>query len=421
MGGGGTAGGRWTTAASRSMRLGEAAHGREGSSAGLRFPWTSRRLARAADKWAHQVLRVRAIRDGGGIIRRLISLALGVACVVAVPSRAGAADVHDTAASWHVVSSVLAHSGPGFSSFTAVTAQTTTSAWAFESTASASHPIAAWKLTGSTWAKVAFPENDGASVVAATGKSPTSVFAATSRGTLLTWGGAEWRPVSKFAAISDIAATGAGDLWVSGRRTPSRASAGLWHLVDGVWHHASVTAYGAIDAVSDDAIFSVTSTSVEEFVGNGWKSTSLAALLPAKQPLCQLPSLDSVVALTSSDLWVTAQGGCQDFGGPFRLLHGVGSSWSVAADRGLGRGVAYRAGGGSLWIPTDVQGNWTMLRLSHGTLTTVALPMNSGGDQLELLGGVATPPGSSASIAVGSLETGGNFNGSRGVILRYGT
>jgi hypothetical protein len=190
-------------------------------------------------------------------------------------------------------------------------------------------------------------------------------------------------------------------------------------LEHGIWKHASTSSYGAIDASSDSAIFSVTNSAIEEFTGKTWHTTSLAALLPAKQPLCQDPGLTSVDALTPTDVWVTAAGNCQDFSGPFRLLHFVRSTWSIAADREDARGSAFGAGDGSLWIPTKAFaciGCTAMLHLAAGQLTQVPLPLKN-----QTITSIATPPGSTASIAVGWTLNGNNFRNLRGVILRYGT
>jgi hypothetical protein len=351
-----------------------------------------------------------------------IVAAAAAASLVIAATNVGASEAPRTQASWQVVEQVLANSGPNPDFFTAVTAQTPTSAWAFESTASKTAPIVAWRLRGSTWSRVEFPETYGSSVVAATGATPSGVYVATSKGALLTWSHSTWALVAKFVGIDAVDAPRAGDLWVNGRRTSSRATGGLWQLENGVWRHRSADSYGAIDAVSDTAIFSVTRAAVEEFNGSRWQATSLAALLPAKQPLCQSPQLDSVEAFTPTDVWVTAQGGCQDFTGPFRLLHFVRSRWSIAADREEGEGTAYPGGEGSLWIPTrEFGGSARMLRLAAGRLTLVSLPL---GRQELAITGIATPQGSTDSIAIGWTIKCQAFScdgqAMRGVILRYG-
>lgn len=350
---------------------------------------------------------------------RFTAATAALSLAVAGVGVAGASASPRTQASWHVVDQVFAHSGPTPDSFTAVTAQTPSSAWAFESTASKTAPIVAWRLAGSTWSKIAFPETDGSTVSAATGATPSSVYVATSRGALLTWTGVTWTLVSKFVAINDIAATGAGDVWVTGRRTTSAASGGLWHLYRGTWRRASIHFYGAIDAASDTAIFSVTDRAIEDFNGVSWHITSLAAFLPPKQPLCQVPGLTSVDAMTPTDVWVTAAGNCQDFSGPFRLLHFVHSRWFIAANRQVARGAAYSGGDGSLWIPTKAFaciGCTAMLHLEAGRLTQVPLPLNN-----QTISDIATAPGSKASIAVGWTLNGTDAQNMRGVILRYGT
>jgi hypothetical protein len=354
-------------------------------------------------------------------LSRMSAATAVVSLVVAVSGVVGATpEAPRTGASWRVVQQVFADPGPGPSSFTAVTAQTPTSAWAFEETASKTTPIVAWKMTGSAWSKVVFPKIYGSVVNSATGTTPSSVYVATARA-LLTWSGTQWKLVSKFLDISDIDATGAGDLWVTGRRTTSKASGGLWHLDHGLWTQRSTHFYGSIDAASDSAIFSVSQTAVQEFDGLSWKVTSLAALLPAKQPLCQDPGLTSVDALTPTDVWVTAAGNCQDYSGPFRLLHFVRGTWSIAADRAAARGYAFPAGDGSLWIPTKAFaciGCTQMLHLAAGQLTQVPLPLGKQGVTLE---DGTTAPGSTTSIAVGWTLKGSNFQAMRGVILRYGT
>lgn len=355
-------------------------------------------------------------------MRRLMRVTLAAAAIsliVAGTGAVGASDASHAKASWHLVSQVFANAGPTPDEFTAVTAQTAASAWAFESTGSKSSPVVAWKLTGSSWSKVAFPETYGDEVNAATGTTPSHVYVATSTGALLTWTGSTWSLVAKFVNIGDLAATGAGDVWVTGRRTTARDSGGLWHLYRGSWTQPSTHFYGPIDAFSDAAIFSVTNTAVEEFDGTSWRSTSLAALLPPKQPLCQGPGLTGIEALTPTDVWVTAAGNCQDFSGPFRLLHYVHSTWSIAAEREVARGPVISGGDGSLWIPTKAfacTGCTVMLHLAAGTLTQVPLPLKN-----QTFEDMVTPPGSTASIAVGWTLNGNNAENLRGIILRYGT
>lgn len=358
------------------------------------------------------------IRTGRFLAAAAVLAGVGAASTGVV----GASGAPRGAASWHLVAEVFANSGDRPSSFEAVVAMTPTSAWAFETTGSKTAPLVAWKVTGSSWSKVAFPEDYGSDVVNAVRATSTSVYVATSGGALLTWSGTSWSLVSKFAAITDIAATGAGDVWVNGRRTTSRATRGLWHLSHGVWTHASVQSFGSLDAVSDTAIFSVTDSAVKEFDGSRWLTTSLVPLLPPKQPLCPDPGLTSIEALTPTDLWVTAAGNCQDFSGPFRLLHYVRSAWSIAADRQVAHGYAFAAGDGGLWIPTRAfacTGCTQMLHLAHGRLTQVALPLPASKGGVTLDAG-STAPGSTASIAVGWTLSGSNFQEIRGVILQYG-
>lgn len=356
-------------------------------------------------------------------MRQVLRLfAFGGAVSLALMSAAtGASGVSRERPSWNLAAGVLASSGPGPDDFTAVTALTATSAWAFETTASKAAPIVAWRLTGSTWSRASFPERYGSEITAATRASATTAYVATSGGALLMWTGATWALVGRFDSIVDVGATGAGDVWVTGRRFRSPASGGLWQLDHGSWRHRSPRYYGhTIDAVSDSAIFSVTNEAIEEFNGTSWRITSLSALLPPKQALCPEPGLTSVDALSATDVWVTAAGNCQDFSGPFRLLHLVHSTWTIAADRNEARGYAFSAGGGSLWIPTKAfacVGCTVMLHLAAGRLTQVSLPLGKQGVTIE---DGSTAPGSTASIAVGWTLKGTNFSEMQGVILRYG-
>jgi hypothetical protein len=362
-------------------------------------------------------------------MRRFSKLSAAVAAlslIVATAGVVGASESPRTSASWHDVGQVLADSGPDPSFFTALATLTATSAWAFESTASKTEPIVAWRLVGSTWSKVAFPEIYGSSVVVATRSTRASAYAATSKGALLEVTGATWTLVSKFQNITDIDSTGPGDLWVTGHRTVAPASGGLWHLDGGTWTHSSTRSFGNLDAASDTAIFGLTNTAVEEFNGTQWKGTSLAAFLPAKKPLCQVPGLTDLIALTPTDVWVTAAGNCQDSSGPFRLLHLVRSTWSIAAVRQDARGGAFSAGNGGLWIPTKAfscVGCTVMLHLYRGQLTQVPLPLPKQGVTIDVI--ATAPGGSTASIAVGWTLKCENFscngNRMRGVILRYGT
>lgn len=334
---------------------------------------------------------------------------LGVASIGPAAIAAARASVPH-AARWHVSLKVA---GPGSPGFTAVTATSGTSAWAFE-TQSGKVP-AAYRFNGSSWARHTLPASKDDFITSASSSSVSNVWAFTFEGQVLRYNGHSWGKVRKFGKPINAGLTvGPGNAWVFG-------PPGTWHFNGHRWKHlTSVKGLEGASALSAGSIWAYGSTSVAHWNGSSWKKTSVAKLLPKNTQLSR-SFVAGIYAASAHSVYAIASGGRQDEGGPLVLLHYNGSAWSrVATNTKLGGPAGVAADGqGGLWIPvvTGVPGSASMEHFSGGKLTGAALPVSP---PHLFLSGAGAAKHSVAALAVGFTRTSFNATTSTAVILRFG-
>jgi hypothetical protein len=141
--------------------------------------------------------------------------------------------VASLAGSWHTALTVK---NPNFPSFTAVTAVSSTSAWAFESTDGQPAKPVAYRLTGSTWARRAFPGRTGEDIIAATSSASDNVWAFTDKHRALRYNGHAWTASHTFTkAIGSGLAISRTDVWVFGEPFVPGSGLGSWHYNGSRW------------------------------------------------------------------------------------------------------------------------------------------------------------------------------------------
>ena len=339
---------------------------------------------------------------------------------MASAARGSPAAVKPPLAAWHLAKTVP---GSNFPRFSAVTATSAGSAWAFEAFGGAPIKPVAYQLTGSTWARQAFPGKRGEEVVAAASSSPTNVWAFTSDHRALRFNGHGWSAMKTFSkAIGSGLALSRSDVWVFGEPYEPGAGLGSWHFNGKAWTR-SATGNGLLgaSAVAPDDIWAFGFTKVANWNGHAWTATSVASVLPPDSQLCD-SHLTGIWAQSARSVWAIGTGGCQDQGGPFVLLHYNGTSWSrVAKINALGAPMAIVPDGmGGAWIPvlTGFPGDGSMEHLTSGTLSPVRLPI--GPLHLALLG-AATGPHTTAALAVGYSRRSFSASTTTAVILRFGS
>jgi hypothetical protein len=284
------------------------------------------------------------------------------------------------------------------SEFTSVVAVSPTTVWAFESSGTVTTKPSTWELQGSHWTQRSFPGLTSETLKGAA-SSATDVWAFTSMGRMFRWTGTRWSGVATFRSIDADLVLGPRDIWVFGQ--PHHQPAGAWHFNGVRWRRFGPLAPEAVSAVSSTDIWAVTSHAVEHWNGSSWTSTSLAGLLPANTLLCH-STVDGVLATSPTSVWASASGGCQDFGGPFVLLHFNGASWTrllVSWQLGHADGMA-PDGSGGIWIPvgTGSPSEGSMARYADGRLSTVPLPYGRSHIGFD---GVSTVPGATETFASG--------------------
>jgi hypothetical protein len=302
-------------------------------------------------------------------------MAAGIAGLLAIAG-AGAASAAASAATgpqWHIVKSVKTSSG----AFTAVVATGKATGWAFGGNNPGTAPTA-WELAGGKWTHVAFPGLKTENVVYAAATSPANVwaFASTVFGTqsrVLRWTGSKWSAVKTLkGGITGATVLGTLDVWVYGP--------GVWHYNGHAWTQVNKT-FGGGSALSDTSVWAYTTTSVEHWNGRSWSATSVKALLPAKM-LLNNPSIIGILAVSATNVWVVGNGGAEDQGGPFVVLHYDGSKWRRLAEGGEGYGAGQQFsldGSGGLWIPmpgSDGEPS-AMLHYTDGKLKTITMPQKA--------------------------------------------
>lgn len=321
------------------------------------------------------------------------------------------------AAAWRIAKTVP---GKNFPTFTAVTATSASSAWAFEA-ASGKKP-AAWQLSGATWAKRPFPGKSSEAVVSAGSSSSRNVWAFTT-GRALRWNGSTWSVIRKFTkAIGSGLVISRSDVWVFGSPFAPGTGLGSWNYNGHKWtqRRSGRGLFGA-SALSPASIWAYGSKNVAHWNGHTWTRTSVASLLPPNTPVCG-SGLSGIDAISARSVWAIGTGGCQDQGGPFVLLHYNGAAWSrIALLKNLGAPQAIIGDGrGGLWLPvlTGFPGDGSMEHYSHGSLSSVHLPI---GPLHLALFGAAIGRHTTAALAVGYSRKSFTASTTTAVILRFGT
>ena len=334
---------------------------------------------------------------------RVLGLAAGVTglvvCAAATATATAIAATVPPAPAWHVVKAV-ASGGNG--DFTSVVATGKTTGWAFDGLGANKGP-AAWRWSGSTWTRVAFPGKAGEEVIAAAAASPSDVwafdndiFGASSR--VLRWNGRTWSAVRSFAAgVSGVSVLAGNDVWVFGYpSSPGVPALGVWHYNGRTWAHVSKTLQGG-SALAWNNVWAYGGTSVQHWNGARWIGTSVRGLLPAalKNHLNN-PGVTGILALSATSVYAVGNGNLQDEGGPTAVLHYNGHLWSKVASGQFGYGAGQQLstdGSGGLWLPMPgvMSQPSSIVRYSGGKLTRAVLPVAA---TKIYLGSIARVPGS---------------------------
>jgi hypothetical protein len=359
--------------------------------------------------------------------RRAVAAAAAAALGLTGVASATTAASAQTAASpsWQIVKQVHGGVQPDF---TAVVAVGKTGGWAFDQ---GSTPTA-WKRSGSTWTRVAFPGKKNESVVAAGESSATNVWAFTDgSGTpsrALRWNGHGWAAERSFSGqIGGAVVLSRDDVWVFGEPIFPGTGLGSWHYNGHTWSHVS-SGHGLQggSGLSASSIWAFGGTSVAHWNGHTWKRTSVKGLLPARTQL-NSPSVTAIYAESASSVWAIGNGNDEDDGGPLVILHDNGHGWSRAPLGGptgefAGSGVLGQVasdGHGGLWIPMPGPegGPSALLHYSGGHLSTPKLPGGASKIDVE---SIAAIPGTTGALAGGFTHKAGNLGVDVvGVILQY--
>jgi hypothetical protein len=350
------------------------------------------------------------------------AVALGLTGVVS----ASAASAQTAASpSWQIVKQV--HGG-GQPDFSAVVAVGKTGGWAFDQ---GSTPTA-WKRSGSTWTRVAFPGKKNETVIAAKASSATNVWAFTdgfgSPSRALRWNGHTWAAERSFSGqIGGAVVLSRDNVWVFGEPVAPGSNLGTWHFNGHTWTKvASGHGLNGGSSLSASSIWAFGGTSVAHWNGHTWKRTSVKGLLPARTEL-NGPSVTAIYARSATSVWAVGNGNDEDDGGPLVILHYNGHAWSRAPLGGptghyAGSGVLGQVssdGHGGLWIPMPGPegGASALLHYSGGRLSTPNLP---GGATKIDVESIAAIPGTTGALA-GGFTHAANNPGVRdvAVILQY--
>jgi len=328
----------------------------------------------------------------------------------------------DAQASWHIIEQV--HSGSD-GQFTAVTAVGSDGGWAFNGIGGPT----AFERSGPAWSQVPFPKVSG-QVIAAGATSPDNVWAFTddlAGSSVLCWNGSTWTVMRTFSRqIGGAAVVAADDVWVFGMPYIPGAYLGAWNYNGHAWTPVS----GGSDleggsGLSPSDIWAFDGADVAHWNGSAWTRTSVASLLPARNPL-NGPAVTGVYAQSADSVYAVGNGNEQDEGGPIVLLHYNGRTWSKVAEGDFGLGTQPLQqiapdGHGGLWIPmpgVDGQNSY-LLHYSGGMLTPVTLPVPSSKISID---SVARIPGTTNVLAGGFTHAAGNDGGNVvSVLLEYGS
>jgi hypothetical protein len=342
----------------------------------------------------------------------LPAAALAASAASGTPGRVSAGPARPAATpSWKVVKTVR---GSGNLAFTAVTATSRHSAWAFEATSS--KPVA-WRLSGSRWTRASFPGMVGETVVSVASTSADDVWAASNgtRSRVLSWNGRTWAVTGSFpVGLGDVVPLSRRDAWVFGSGRAWRYNGHHWSRV----RSGNGLSYGS--ALSPGSIWAIGVTDVAHWNGRTWSRTSVARLLPTcREHLCS-PSLSSIYAQSPTSVWAVGTGNRQDIQGPTVLLHFNGHRWRRAAlnDTAGNPGQVIPDGTAGLWISNYwYEAGSRMLHYSAGHLRLLPLPAISG--RTLQVQAMAAVPGVPRAIGVGTTfpTKGGAYQ--TAVILAY--
>jgi hypothetical protein len=277
-----------------------------------------------------------------------------------VPAAASAA----TGPSWSVV-------GPAAVSgtFSAVTSlqygNSITTKWAFATTADetnfAGYP-SVWSQTGTaSWARQDLSgAAPGEVFVSATAISPTDVlaFSALPGGTGREWqfNGNTWKVVKSFdAPIGGASVTGPANVWVFGGASALK-QLGVYHYNGATWTKVASTLDGGQSLTGSDT-YAYTGATIARWNGKTWTGTSLAGLIPGKNPRLV------AVYYKFGTVWAVGQSASGVV-----ILGYNGHAWAKV---GAVSGVIANAnqissdGGGGVWVPVVKQANQGASEVIH--------------------------------------------------------
>lgn len=343
---------------------------------------------------------------------------LAIAGATSLSAVAAQASVRPAASSsWKIVKQV--HAG-GFGQFTAVATLGRSAGWAFLGAATPT----AWKRSGSSWTKVAFPGKNGQEIVAAGATSASDAWAFGQDGQAAHWNGHSWSTQHTFrGTISSAVVAGPSNIWVFGM-TGIPGALGTWHYNGHGWAKVASGRGLAGGSAAGTSDWAFGGTNVARWNGHTWVKTSVKKLLPAKQEL-NGPSVTSMFAQSKSSVWAVGDGNLQDEGGPVVVLHYNGHSWAKVASSKTGGYQAFASvapdGHNGLWIPLSTPAGGTIASFMHyagGHLSVTQLPVASDKIDLQAVAGI---PGTAGAIAVGFTHSASSLGSAVvGVILQQG-
>jgi hypothetical protein len=351
--------------------------------------------------------------------------AAGAAAAVAITGAAAASAAAVPPLAWHLVKQVRQGDN---GEFTAIAAVGTGGGWAF-SGAGIAAPTA-FRRSGATWAPAPFPGHRDERVLAAQATSAANVWAFTTNGTksrALRWNGSSWSVAGSFPReIAGATVISSTNVWVFGDQFQLGGNLGTWHYNGRAWTHLpGLGGLSGGSALSAASIWAFGGTRVAHFNGRAWTSTSVASLLPARNPAgLNDPAVMAIYAQSATSVWAVGNGNTEDDGGPLVVLHFNGHAWSRVATSNAGGGEVYGQiapdGRGGLWIPVpsaEGEGASHLLRYAGGRLTAAALPVAA--SKITVLS-VAWVPGTFQALAGGVTHAANNFGASQvSVILQF--
>ncbi len=351
----------------------------------------------------------------------IAAMAGGGSLLTMAASSASASARPAVTASWRVARTVT---GRNFPEFTAVTAASASSAWAFESGSGNARPRA-YELRNGSWQLASFPGQAGEEVLSASSSSSGNVWVITanthnSHDRALRFNGHGWTQVRSFPqTIGSLLALSSTNVWVFNADLVGPTQA--FHYNGRTWTRSggSRGLFGG-SALSASSIWAYGDTNVSHYNGRNWSSTSVRKLLPKNTELCG-SRLTGIDAITAKNIFAIGTGGCQDQLGPFVLLHYNGSKWSrIALRPSLGAPSAISGdGSGGVWIPvgTGSPPAGSMEHYGNGKLTSVRLPFTPAHLSLS---GVASGPRSTRAFALGITRKSFSARTTTAVLLQFG-